>query len=50
MASEVLLSALIAEGVAPSILAKALRQAGMGRAEAYDLAQRLKNELTTPEE
>ena len=42
VASEALLSALIAEGVHPSTLAKALRRTGMGRSEAYDLAQRLK--------
>jgi 16S rRNA (cytidine1402-2'-O)-methyltransferase len=41
--AEDLLKALLAEGVTPSTLAKALRRAGMGRAEAYDLAQRLKN-------
>jgi 16S rRNA (cytidine1402-2'-O)-methyltransferase len=37
-----LLRALIAEGVPPSTLAKALRQAGMGRKEAYALAESLK--------
>jgi len=42
VASEALLAALIAEGVPPSTLAKALRRTGMGRSEAYDLAQRLK--------
>lgn len=42
VASEALLSALLAEGVPPSTLAKALRRTGMGRAEAYDLAQKLK--------
>jgi 16S rRNA (cytidine1402-2'-O)-methyltransferase len=42
VASEELLRALIAEGVPPSTLAKALRRTGMGRGEAYDLAQRLK--------
>ncbi len=43
VASEELLKALIAEGVPPSTLAKALRATGMGRSEAYDLAQRLKD-------
>lgn len=43
VASEALLSALLAEGVPASSLAKALRRTGMGRAEAYDLAQRLKD-------
>ena len=42
VASEALLSALLAEGVPASSLAKALRRTGMARAEAYDLAQRLK--------
>ncbi len=42
VASEALLKALLAEGVPPSTLAKALRRTGMGRAEAYDLAQKLK--------
>jgi 16S rRNA (cytidine1402-2'-O)-methyltransferase len=42
VASEGLLSALLAEGVSPSTLAKALRRTGMARAEAYDLAQKLK--------
>jgi 16S rRNA (cytidine1402-2'-O)-methyltransferase len=37
-----LLQALLAEGVSPSTLAKALRRTGMARAEAYDLAQKLK--------
>lgn len=37
-----LLQALLAEGVSPSTLAKALRRAGMPRAEAYELAQNLK--------
>ena len=40
-----LLSALLAEGVPASTLAKALRRTGMGRAEAYDLAQRLKDQV-----
>lgn len=44
VASEELLRALLAEGIPPSALAKALRRTGMGRAEAYDLAQRLKDE------
>jgi 16S rRNA (cytidine1402-2'-O)-methyltransferase len=43
VASEELLKALMAEGVQPSTLAKALRRTGMGRSEAYDLAQRLKD-------
>jgi len=38
-----LLRALMAEGVAPSTLAKALRRTGMARSEAYDLAQSLKD-------
>ena len=37
-----LLRALLAEGVPPSTLAKALRNIGMKRAEAYDLTQQLK--------
>lgn len=44
VASEELLRALLAEGIPPSALAKALRRTGMGRSEAYDLAQRLKDE------
>ena len=43
VASEDLLKALLAEGVQPSTLAKALRRTGMGRSEAYDLAQKLKD-------
>jgi 16S rRNA (cytidine1402-2'-O)-methyltransferase len=43
IASEELLKALLAEGVPPSTLAKALRRTGMGRSEAYDLAQKLKD-------
>lgn len=43
VASEELLKALLAEGVQPSTLAKALRRTGMGRSEAYDLAQKLKD-------
>lgn len=42
VASEALLKALLAEGIPPSTLAKALRRTGMGRSEAYDLAQKLK--------
>jgi len=38
-----LLQALLSEGVAPSTLAKALRRTGMARAQAYDLAQSLKD-------
>jgi 16S rRNA (cytidine1402-2'-O)-methyltransferase len=43
IASEALLKALLAEGVPPSTLAKALRRTGMNRSDAYDLAQRLKD-------
>jgi len=43
VASEELLRALIAEGVPPSTLAKALRRTGMNRSDAYDLAQKLKD-------
>jgi 16S rRNA (cytidine1402-2'-O)-methyltransferase len=39
-----LLQALLREGVSPSTLARALRRTGMARAEAYDLAQSLKEE------
>jgi hypothetical protein len=38
-----LLKALIDEGVTPTTLAKALRQSGMGRTEAFELAQKLKH-------
>lgn len=39
-----LLQALLSEGVSPSTLARALRRTGMARAQAYDLAQSLKEE------
>jgi 16S rRNA (cytidine1402-2'-O)-methyltransferase len=43
-----LLQALLAEGVPASTLAKALRRSGMGRAQAYALAQSLKDGSAAP--
>jgi 16S rRNA (cytidine1402-2'-O)-methyltransferase len=44
MPSDALLRALLAEGVSPSTLAKALRRIGMARGKAYELAQSLKED------